>query len=316
VHLQREFQERWDQGFVDANEEHEQRHGQTKLLWSNLLGLALVEQDMQDKNDRRSIQLVVAGASPGTHMLLLLRYWSEWIDKRNVRMTLYDPAPLDPDLRQIVKNSNGAMKFEPRVFKESDAKAWVRAKEDDCLVFFSDIRSSIHGKKKHMRADEDKIADDMQAQKRWVKLMQPDYCMLKFHAPHKTRDKAQVHASIRYLHGVLYEQAYVGLFSAEYRLFCTSEDISQKHDHDFSTAAIEKHAFYHTKNTRPSTFSVESKAMPYDDAFAAHVAHKAAALLDFNAEALLGDARRMQRVAHMQFAWSRVREWAERVAQF
>jgi hypothetical protein len=62
VHFGRRFQEDWDDAFVEANARHETRHGQTKLLWSNLLGLALVEGDMQRKRDPRDIQLVDAHA--------------------------------------------------------------------------------------------------------------------------------------------------------------------------------------------------------------------------------------------------------------
>ena len=310
VHLRREFQEAWDQGFVDANAEHEARHGQTKLLWSNLLGLALVEQDMQAKDDRREIELVVAGASPGTHMPVLLKHVKEWRQTRGVRIHLYDPQPLDAKLEEFV-DEDESMSFRRKPFTDQHAAQW--AGSEHCVVFFSDIRSAIHGKKDHTHKDEVMIEKDMQAQKTWVKIMQPDYCMLKVHAPHATRDKSRVRESLPYLHGTLYEQAWVGLFSAEYRLFCTKADISQ--EHDYSTAAIEGHAFYHTKNTRPSTFSVNGKDMPYDEAFAAHVAHKAAGLLEFDEKELLRDARRMQLVAHMQFAWTRVRSMRKRMAQ-
>lgn len=310
VHLRREFQEAWDQGFVNANAEHEERHGQTKLLWSNLLGLALVEEDMQARDDRREIELVVAGASPGTHMPLLLKHVTAWRQTRGVRIHLYDPQPLDARFKKIV-DADESMSFERKPFTDDHAKRWASRKH--CVVFFSDIRSAIHGKKDHTHKDEVMIEHDMHAQKRWVQIMQPDYCMLKFHAPHATRDKSRVRESLPYLHGTLYEQAYVGLFSAEYRLFCTKADISQ--EHDYSTAAIEGHAFYHTKNTRPSTFSVNGKAMPYDEAFAAHVAHTAARLLRFDTKELLRDACHMLRVAHMHFAWTRLRSMRTRITE-
>ncbi len=44
--------------------------------------------------------------------------------------------------------------------------------------------------------------------------------------------------------------------------------------------------------------------MPYDEAFAAHVAHKAQELgLILNAHALLAEARGIGHVAHMHFSW-------------
>ena len=129
--------------------------------------------------------------------------------------------------------------------------------------------------------------------------MQPDYCMLKFHAPHATKDNSKVQKSFAYLSGDLYEQAYVGLFSAEYRLFCTQKDIAE--DHEYSTTDIERHAFWHTRHTRPSTFSVNGRHMRYDEAFAAHVAHRAAEALGVDAQALLHDAGSVGHVPHMHF---------------
>jgi hypothetical protein len=296
-----DLQDSWKQRFADKHGHERSRHGQMKLLCSNLLGLALVEQHLHELPEKE-IQLVVAGASPGTHMLVLLKHLEEWRQRRNVRITMYDPAPLDPQLQEIVNDNEETTKFEPRVFTDRDAEDWKVSKAGDCLVFFSDIRSNIHGKNEHVGADEDKIADDMQAQKRWVKTMQPDYCMLKFHAPHATEDRKSVQRSLSYLRGGVYEQAYVGLFSAEYRLFCTKADIGR--EHSYSTAAIERHAFFHTKYTRPAMFVVHDKTMPYDEAFAAHVARKAQSLgLIHDAEQLLRDAKKLLLVAPMHFSW-------------
>jgi len=311
VHFGRRFQEDWDDAFVEANARHETPHGQTKLLWSNLLGLALVEGDMQRKRDQRDIQLVVAGASPGTHMLVLLKHLHAWKKRRAVGIHLYDPQPLDAKLLAMVSKKAG-ITFRRDVFTDADAARWRDCdRSANCVVFFSDIRSEIEGKARHMQRDEDLIEHDMQAQQAWVRTMQPDYCMLKFHARHATKDRPQVDDSFPYLPGVLYEQAYAGLFSAEYRLFCTQADIDKTHD--YSTSAIEKHAFFHTKITRPRTYCVKCNKAQYDDAFAAHVAEKAAWLLGFDSDDLLRDARAAQRVAHMHFAWLRMRDMRKRL---
>ena len=290
--------ETWQKDFV---KEHgrEKPHGQMKLLCSNLLGLALVEEDMRNKKDERSIQLVVAGASPGTHMLVLLKHVEQWRQTRGVRIHLYDPLPLDAELQAIV-DADQSMCFKPEPFTDTHARYWQHS--EDCVVFFSDIRSKIHSKWQHGHRDEVQIAADMQAQKTWVRTMRPDYCMLKFHAPHATDDNEQVQASFAYLRGVLYEQGYAGLFSAEYRLFCMKSDIEDT-DVEYKTKEIERHAFYHTHRTRPSTFDVNNKHMQYDDAFAAHVARKAARWLKIDAQKLLDDARSIGHGAHMRFAW-------------
>jgi hypothetical protein len=301
-----QLREEWDDAFVDAHGRETKTHGQKKLLWSNLLGLALVAEHMRDNRDgpdKRKIEVVVAGASPGTHMLVLLEHVKHWRKSRDVGIHLYDPKALDDNVLDLV-SKDSSMSFRRQYFDDADAELWQRVdRTATCVVFFSDIRSDIHGKREHRSGDEVKIAADMGAQRRWVALMQPDYCMLKFHAPHATKDKRKVQVSLPYLTGVLYEQAFAGLFSAEYRLFCTNEDINNERTL-YSTDDIEGHAFFHTKNTRPQTFAVDENEMPYDDAFAAHVAHKAQALgLILNAHKLLDEARGIGHVAHMHFTW-------------
>jgi len=301
-----ELREEWDDAFVDAHGREAKTHGQKKLLWSNLLGLALVAEHMRDHPDgpdKRKIEVVVAGASPGTHMLVLLEHVKHWRKTRDVGIHLYDKKPLDDKLLDLV-SKDSSMSFRKQYFEDADAELWRQVdRSATCVVFFSDIRSDIHGKKEHTSADEVKIAADMGAQRRWVALMQPDYCMLKFHAPHATKGRRKVDVSLPYFTGVLYEQGFAGLFSAEYRLFCTNEDINAERTL-YSTDAIEGHAFFHTKNTRPQTFAVDGHEMPYDDAFAAHVAHKAQALgVILNAHTLLDEARGVGHVAHMHFSW-------------
>ncbi len=315
VILDDEFGEDWKPEFVEKHSSHEKPHGQIKLLWSNLLGLTLVEKDMQ--SDGRSIQLVVAGASPGTHMPLLLKHLRSsedgsggWRDKCSLQICFYDPKALDKKLQDTVDLAKENMRFEPRCFTDEDANTWAEWRDSNkahtVLVFFSDIRSDIHGKHEHMRADEEKIAENMEDQKRWVEIMRPDYCMLKFHAPHATSDQPHVDRSLRYLHGQLYEQAFVGLFSAEFRLFCRlpAQAMLKHGPAPYDTTKIERHAMWHTRRRRPQTFSVNGVHLPYDDAFAAHVAHKAQKLgMIVNAHTLLAEARGIGHVAHMHFPW-------------
>jgi len=303
VHVQ--WQEDWDQEFVDQHGKEKHHPGQAKLLFSNLLGLVLVEEDMKTKTkkDMRSIQLVVAGASPGTHMLVLLKHLRLWRVDRGLQIHLFDPQALDKKLQSIVDDGDKNIFFYPRKFTDKDAEAW--SDNADCVVFFSDIRGQIHADKRlHTHKDEVQIEDDMQMQEQWVKTMQPDYCMLKFHAPHATRDggdESSVPQSISYLHGDVYEQAYAGLFSAEQRLFCTKGNM--RHGKQYDTKHIERHAFYHTLHTRPSTFSVDGKHHAYDDAFAAHVAHKAARWLGIDAHKLLQDAHAQLHASPLHFSW-------------
>jgi hypothetical protein len=302
VHLK--WQEDWVQAFVDEHGKEKHHPGQAKLLFNNLLGLVLVEEDMKKEKDGRSIQLVVAGASPDTHMLVLLRHLRRWRVDRGLQIHLFDPQALDKKLQSIVDNQVNNISFYPRKFTDKDDKDW--SDNANCVVFFSDIRGKIHADKRlHTHEDEVQIEGDMQRQEAWVQTMQPDYCMLKFHAPHATEDgedESSVPESVSYLHGDVYEQAYAGLFSAEQRLFCKKEDISGHRDR-YQTKHIERLAFYHTYHTRPSTFSVDGTHKTYDDAFAAHVAHKAARWLRIDAQQLLHDAHTQLHASPLHFSW-------------
>ncbi|MBV5276733.1 hypothetical protein JZU56_02575, partial [bacterium] len=144
------------------------------------------------------------------------------------------------------------------------------------------------------------IGGDMQMQKAWVEQMQPDYSMLKFHARHATRDNADVAPTFSYLAGPLYKQGYTDLFSAECRLFVAKADIR---DEAYSTAAIERHMYYHNRSLRPQTYSVNGEALQFDEAFQAYVAHEAARVLGLDAESFLRDARTELEVDPVVFTW-------------
>ena len=250
LHMQAE----WDQPFVDAH--FQRRHGwrgQRKLFLSNLLAVKLAAEDMQRNNDTRKIKLVVAGASPGVHLPVLVRHLKASNIAHRIDMHLYDPKPLHRAVAGVVRRSED-MTFTQDEFRDSHALQWSRRDAaKTCLIFLSDIRSDIHGKAAHLCADEAKIGADMHKQKQWVETMRPDYSMLKFHARHATRDDPSVAPSFRYLAGDLYKQADTDLFSAECRLFVKQADITDK---EYSTADIERHMFFHNQTLRPSTFTV------------------------------------------------------------
>ena len=294
-------QEAWDQAFVD-------RHfhktcglrGQRKLLLSNVLALTLAVDDMRKRSDPRRIQLLVAGAAPGIHLPVLMKHLKKSNIGDNIDIHLFDPKRLHRSAASVVCRSDN-VSFTQDLFTDSDALHWSRRdSEKNCLIFLSDIRSDIHGKHEHSRVDEDTICADMRMQKAWVEQMRPDYSMLKFHAQHATRDNPSVAPSFTYLDGPLYKQGYTDLFSAELRLFVTKADIRDK---QYSTAAIERHMYYHNRTLRPQTYSVHAEELQFDDAFQAYVAHEAARVLAFDAHSFLRDARRELDVAPVVFTW-------------
>ena len=293
-------QEDWDQAFVD---EHFQKmhglRGQRKLLLSNMLALTLALDDMRQRGDHRGIDLVIAGASPGIHLPLIIKHLDASNVRNKVAMHLYDPKRLHRSVASAVCR-NEHVRFTQDKFTDAHAREWSERDKSRCLVFLSDIRSDIHGKKEHCRADEDMIGADMQMQKAWVERMRPDYSMLKFHARHATPDNASVAPSFKYLQGTLYKQAFTDLFSAECRLFVKQAEIQEQ---EYSTAAIERHMFYHNRALRPKTYSVDSRQLRFDEAFEAYVALEAARVLHVDAERLLRDAHADLQVDPIAFTW-------------
>lgn len=300
LHMQAE----WDQAFVDQHF-HVRRglRGQRKLLMSNLLAVTLAVEDMQERNDTRQLQLVIAGASPGIHLPVLIRHLQRSNIADRLEIHLFDPKPLHRSVAGVVRASDN-VRFTHARFQDSDALAWrQRDASTRCLLFLSDIRSDIHGKKQHSRVDEEKIDRDMHMQKKWVETMQPDYSMLKFHAQHATPDNPNIAASFRYLAGDLYKQTDTDLFSAELRLFVKKADIK---DTQYSTAGIERHMFFHNQTLRPATFSVlrGSKLLQFDDAFELHVAQRAERALQLDGDLLLSEARAKLPVDPITFTWT------------
>lgn len=295
------MQEDWNQAFVDQHfrKMHGLR-GQRKLLLSNVLALTLAVDDMRKKQDGRRIDLVVAGAAPGIHLPVLMRHLKTSNIGDKLEIHLFDPKRLHRSAASAVCKSDNA-RFTQEPFKDSDALEWSRRdRQKNCLVFLSDIRSEIHGKQEHLRADEDTIRGDMRMQKTWVETMQPDYSMLKFHARHATRDSPSVAPSFRYLKGALYKQAFTDLFSAECRLFVRQADIG---DEEYCTAAIERHMFYHNRTLRPKTYSLDDAQLQFDEAFEAYVAREAGRVLGIDARGLLRDAHADLEVDPIVFTW-------------
>jgi hypothetical protein len=109
--------------------------------------------------------------------------------------------------------------------------------------------------------------------------------------------------SFRYLQGTLYKQAFTDLFSAECRLFVKKAEIKEQ---EYSTAAIERHMFYHNQTLRPKMYSVckDTRHLPFDEAFQVHVAQEAARVLHVDSHTLLRDACTELEVDPIVFTWS------------
>ena len=99
-----------------------------------------------------------------------------------------------------------------------------------CLTFVTSIKGvKLKGSQESLIHFEKLIHKDMQDQKAWVEIMQPEMAVLKFRAPYAI-DRTKSHV-FEYLDGTLYFEPYDGYNSTEMRLVVT--DPSKVKSYDF-----------------------------------------------------------------------------------
>jgi hypothetical protein len=262
--------------------------GQYKLFLSDLLAIAMAQSYMPDK--ARDIVVVVAGASPGQHWTLLIPLLLKSNIGGRVRFELYDNAELCDDMKELIKGKRHVV-FHNQLFTNETAGEIAKKYVNEYVVFFSDIRSSIHERKTHDANDEELIKTDMLAQQEDVVIMSPVYSCLKFHAPHATHGHEMVYPPFRYLSGILCLQAYTYDLSAEFRLHITQADIHNKGKW-YDPLKMEEYAFYHNTIRRPTTHT--------DKRFENAVWKASAAALGINAYEASVSRKRITTFLHMQ----------------
>ncbi len=158
--------------------------GQLKLMLTEVEFLTLVLKE----NPTLPIYMIYAGAAPGNHIL----YLSELFP--TVHFELYDPNNFQIQDTDMIKTH-------VQFFRDEDAKQWNVS--DKYVVFVSDIRTEP--------ATEEMVMRDMEMQKGWYQMMNPELSMFKFRLPWSP-------GSTPYLEGEIYIQPFPGPTSTETRL--------------------------------------------------------------------------------------------------
>ena len=140
--------------------------GQRKLLLS--------EVDFLIDHAREGDTVVYAGAAPGIHIPFL----ASLFEVKHLHFELYDPRAFEIGESDGAGNGGRSDGYDINAYQEffTDETAQKYAGRDDVL-FVSDIRT---GNDDGSFPSENMVVDDMMAQMRWVRSMNPRAAMLKF----------------------------------------------------------------------------------------------------------------------------------------
>ena len=164
--------------------------GQRKLL--------IAEIDFLNNYGDMSNEVVYAGAGPGYHIAKLADLFPRKI------FYLYDPREFAPELAEY-KN----IYLHQEYFTDEIAAKY----KGSGVLFISDIRTA----EKSGGDFEEEVIANLEQQARWCNIMKPKMASLKFRMPFKTGE-------IEYFDGIIRLQAWVGIDSAETRLWTTCKN--------------------------------------------------------------------------------------------
>lgn len=209
---------------------YQRRQGEAKTVehWGQRK-LVLSEIEFLTMHATKGCTVVYAGAAPGTH----INYLSEVLFP-DVNFVLVDPAAFDcrPSDRIQIRNT---------FFTDEIANEYV----DQGILFICDIRSTDIGIPTSER--EGMVARDMLWQQKWIKIMKPQYSMVKFTLPY-----CPPPGSTQYLDGKLFMPVFGGRTSTECRLIIDDPESSREWDHE----EYESYMFHHNTITRTACFDV------------------------------------------------------------
>lgn len=174
----------YEKGRAEKLSETVMAWGQKKLLLSEIEFLTLF--------GNLSDTVVYAGSAPGTHISII----SELFPKH--KLILYDPRDFAKSLKL-----HPQIKTHKEYFTDKTAKMF----ENQNILFISDIRRGSSNDDDFEKT----VAEDMEMQRNWVKIIKPELSMLKFRLPYKD-------GNTEYFDGDIYLQAYAPLTSTETRL--------------------------------------------------------------------------------------------------
>lgn len=226
---------------TDPTHQYSRRLNELKrsLGWGQLkLFTAMVEALIYfwKKDEVPNLIVVYAGAAPGHNISII----SEWFPE--VEFHLYDPADfgIKPTDRIHIYTKNAGM------FTDEVARSWTsRASR---VFFFSDIRS-VNSYTNASDVIEREIWKDMEAQSRWVKIMNPYRAHLKCRFPYVTAttmtNPRTGDYTVDYLNGYILWQSFAGPTSTETRLVPVRNSEGAYHDKSYNFSIYEQRCFWH-----------------------------------------------------------------------
>ena len=189
--------------------------GQLKLLLSEMqLLLYYAPKDID-------VHIVYAGSSPGTSINILTKLFPQcyWY--------LIDPRKMDKRLN----NNDKIKEIKNEYFLNSNAEYYKKLLKGKYVLFLSDIRTED--------PEEKDIQENNELQMNCVKILNPDYALLKFRIP-------RINENYKYLDGKIYLQMYAANASTETRLLV-------KKNAPIKTYSLDKYEgqiYYHNRISR------------------------------------------------------------------
>lgn len=190
--------------------------GQLKLMLTEVEFLSKIMLEYKNiKSDTRKIYFIYAGAAPGHHIYFLQKMFP------TVHFELYDP-------NKFVVKDNSMLKTHVQFFMDADAEYWKKRATDEnlYLTFCTDIRTEP--------ATCENIVRNMEMQKKWWQIMNPELSMFKFRLPWEEGET-------EYPTGEIYIQPFPGSTSTETRLIVKKDAVLTKYNNKTYEAACFLH---------------------------------------------------------------------------
>lgn len=235
--------------------------GQRKLLITEIeMMIEIIRHDITRGGDGKGFILVYIGAAPGSHVPRFMELFA----------ARYRPTIHLWDRRSRFDNIEGpGITIIPEEFKDPDApeEGFFTDKTaniyrdtygpNNRIILISDIRD---------RASEEAVMADMELQRRWVEILQPYACYLKFRPPYNGVQ------TMEYIDGTIFTQAWSRVKSTETRLLAYRPYVSRSYDvptYDETMSYLNMETrmqSYHMGNVVESTFHAYSGlARPMSD---------------------------------------------------
>jgi Poly A polymerase regulatory subunit len=198
---------------IDYGLEH---WGQMKLLMSEIEFLTPFK-DKPIRRDNFSFAVIYAGASPGTHIPILVELFPRF------KYILVDPCP------SFIGNREYRNIEIMQQFMDNNLAEDLHRQYKDMILFISDIRTPPpnEGKTENKIDHQKRIERDMNSQKEWYKILQPECSMFKFRLPWTTDVFG---STTEYMDGKIHLQVYSRIFSHETRLIVGKDAPMKQYD--------------------------------------------------------------------------------------